>query len=324
MKSLHNLLWLFLTFFALTAGVAQSNFINYQGLVNDNAGVPLANQSVTIDLDIRFGMATSTPVYEETHTVTTDANGVFSIQIGNGTPSAGNYNTLIWGLDDAFVTTSVNGIEVGTTEFNAVPFALNTLGGGDSFWNANGNNIYNNNTDNVGIGTSTPGAKFMVKGTSTNPTLNIVTSTGTVPSLRVNDNGRVGIGTATPNEELEVNGDVMANSFIAPGMTYADYVFEAYYNGISTINENYRFNSLEQIESYIKDNGHIEGYKSIKELKKDSQGRFLINVNEQSNTNQEKIEELFLHTIDLNKQIKTQQKEIEELKILVQKLLSDK
>lgn len=54
------------------------------------------------------------------------------------------------------------------------------------------------NDGNVGVGTSMPGAKFMVKGTGTNPTLNVVTSTGTIPALRVNDNGRIGVGTDAP------------------------------------------------------------------------------------------------------------------------------
>ena len=66
-----------------------------------------------------------------------------------------------------------------------------------------------NEDRNVGVGTSTPGAKFMVKGTGTNPTLNIVTSTGTVPALRVNDDENVGLGTGSPATKLHVaDGDV--------------------------------------------------------------------------------------------------------------------
>ena len=66
-----------------------------------------------------------------------------------------------------------------------------------------------NEDRNVGIGTSTPGAKLMVKGTGTNPTLNIVTSTGTAPALRVNDNENVGLGTSSPMTKLHVAaGDV--------------------------------------------------------------------------------------------------------------------
>ena len=49
----------------------------------------------------------------------------------------------------------------------------------------------------------------MVKGTGTNPTLNIVPSTSATPSLRVNDNSNVGLGTATPESKLTLeSGDV--------------------------------------------------------------------------------------------------------------------
>ena len=39
-------------------------------------------------------------------------------------------------------------------------------GGGDSVWNTNGNNIYNSNTGNVGIGTTTPSALLDIDNTS--------------------------------------------------------------------------------------------------------------------------------------------------------------
>ena len=39
-------------------------------------------------------------------------------------------------------------------------------GSGTNFWSANGTNIYNNNTGNVGVGTTTPQSKFHANGTS--------------------------------------------------------------------------------------------------------------------------------------------------------------
>ena len=39
-------------------------------------------------------------------------------------------------------------------------------GSGTNFWTANGNNIFNNNTGNVGVGTTTPQSKFHANGTS--------------------------------------------------------------------------------------------------------------------------------------------------------------
>jgi Cu/Zn superoxide dismutase len=47
----------------------------------------------------------------------------------------------------------------------------------------------------------------MVKGATGIPTMNVITSTGTVPALRVNDDGKVGVGTATPGAKLMVKGE---------------------------------------------------------------------------------------------------------------------
>lgn len=109
---------------------AQSNLINYQGVARDGSGNIMQNQNITIKLDIKFDTETATPSYTETHNITTDANGVFSLQIGNGSVDFGVYNELNWDSQKAFITTSIDGTEVGTTEMHAVPFALNAGGSG--------------------------------------------------------------------------------------------------------------------------------------------------------------------------------------------------
>lgn len=127
----------------------------------------------------------------------------------------------------------------------------------------------------------------------------------------VRGTGNVGIG-KYPTEKLEVGGNVKADLFIAlkGAEFFPDYVFENYYTGKSNIKSTYNFRSLEQVESFIKDNGHLPGYISAKKIKEqgyiDLTATQLINI--------EKIEELYLHTIE-------QAKEIAELKALVQDLL---
>ena len=63
-----------------------------------------------------------------------------------------------------------------------------------------------NDNGRIGIGTTTPGARFMVVGQAGEPTMNIVAPTGNNPSLRVNEDGRVGVGTATPGAKFMVVG----------------------------------------------------------------------------------------------------------------------
>ena len=64
-----------------------------------------------------------------------------------------------------------------------------------------------NDNGRIGIGTTTPGARFMVVGQNGEPTVNIVAPAGNNPSLRVNEDGRVGVGTATPGAKLMVVGE---------------------------------------------------------------------------------------------------------------------
>jgi len=78
---------------------------------------------------------------------------------------------------------------------------------------------------NVGIGTTTPGAKLMVVGNPGAPTLNILpdSASGMNPTIRANDNGRVGIGTTSPGARLMVIGTDGAPSLnISESMTMAE------------------------------------------------------------------------------------------------------
>jgi len=104
----------------------QSNFINYQGVARDGNGQLLADTALDLQLALRFGSANSAVAYEENHSVFTDANGVFSLQIGDGTATTGNYSTLPWGSAAAFISVSIDGVFLGTTEIMAVPYAISS------------------------------------------------------------------------------------------------------------------------------------------------------------------------------------------------------
>ena len=68
-----------------------------------------------------------------------------------------------------------------------------------------------NDAGRVGVGTTSPGARFMVVGTDGAPTLNVLHDgmDPMNPAIRVNDNGNVGFGTTTPAARVQVaDGDV--------------------------------------------------------------------------------------------------------------------
>ena len=125
----------------------QKNYINYQGVVRDADNELMVEESVEIGIALKFGSANAPIQYEESHFITTDINGVFSLQIGSGISNSGNYDNLPWG-EVSFVTVSFNGSELGTTELMAVPYAITS---GSDQWIVNGNAIVNKNIGEVRI-----------------------------------------------------------------------------------------------------------------------------------------------------------------------------
>lgn len=127
--------------------------------------------------------------------------------------------------------------------------------------------------------------------------------------------GQVGIGTnnmlgsSDTNVKLAVNGTILT-----PTSYYADYVFEDYLDGKSEIKPEYSFITLDQVEKYITDNKHLPGVTSIKSLKKNERGEYIFNITDLSIQSLEKIEELYLHTIQQQKELETNEKSISEQK----------
>lgn len=113
------------------------------------------------------------------------------------------------------------------------------------------------------------------------------------------------VGSLKPDEKLRINGSIYArNSY------YADYVFENYFtNESSSLKYDYNFKDLSAVESFIKTNRHLPGITPISQLDTSSEGGYLINVSELSVQLLEKVEELYLHTIEQKKVI-DQQKEL--------------
>ncbi len=118
--------------------------------------------------------------------------------------------------------------------------------------------------------------------------------------------------TITP--KLSVTGDVASTgAFYTTTGKYADYVFEDYFDGSSTIYEDYKFMSLDETAAYIKENKHLPGVTPIKDVLKTENG-YTVNLSELSIQQLEKIEELYLHTIEQQQEIENQKKEINDLK----------
>lgn len=103
--------------------------INYKAILNDNSGSPIVSTLVAVQFAIYEGSATGTLVYQEDHVTTTSANGMVILNIGGGNASTGTYDTINWGGNVHYLNVQVNSggglVDLGTTQFLAVPYALN-------------------------------------------------------------------------------------------------------------------------------------------------------------------------------------------------------
>ncbi|MCX2678358.1 hypothetical protein OOZ15_00240 [Galbibacter sp. EGI 63066] len=123
------------------------------------------------------------------------------------------------------------------------------------------------------------------------------------------------LGTANPDVVLAINGSMLTTSSI-----YADYVFEDYFEGASKLNVNYSFKSLKEIEQFINENHHLPGITKIDALAKNEKGDYVINPSELSVQVLEKVEELYLHTIEQQKLLEAKDKKIQGLETRLERL----
>lgn len=160
-----------------TAQAPQS--LNYQAVARNAAGLPLINSSVAVRISIHDGSATGTVVYSERDAATTNGFGLFSCAIGTGNVISGTFAGIDWATGTKFMQVELDPTggssytDMGTTQLLSVPYALHAKtanvadtvlhsGAPASVWTTTGNDIYSNNSGNVGIGTSTPASKLHV------------------------------------------------------------------------------------------------------------------------------------------------------------------
>ncbi len=119
---------LLLSLAALYCSKAQApQKLNYQAVVRNNAGVPVANgTNVKVRFTIHDGSATGATVFTETDTTVANQFGLVDVQVGTW----GNLAIVPWGNGAKFLQVEVDinnsgtFTDMGTTQLLSVPYAL--------------------------------------------------------------------------------------------------------------------------------------------------------------------------------------------------------
>jgi len=133
--------------------------IPYQAVARNAQGLPLANDNVMVRFSILSGSVIGNAVYVETHTTTTSALGLFSLNVGLGTATTGAFSNIDWSTNAKFLkveldtTATGNGfVELGTQQMMSVPYALFALN--TDSWRVRGDTTYTDNQVNIGNSSS--------------------------------------------------------------------------------------------------------------------------------------------------------------------------
>jgi len=108
--------------YIITSAFGQTpEMFKYQAVLRDAEGNILANQSKTVVIDILMNDLI-TSVFNESHIVTTIAQGLINLNIGS-------FNTtdlplINWATDTFFFQIMLDGNVMGTSQFLSVPYAL--------------------------------------------------------------------------------------------------------------------------------------------------------------------------------------------------------
>ena len=243
---------------ALTLQAQSPEKISYQAMVRNSSNALVTNQAIGLKVSILQTSATGTVVYAETHTPTTNINGLVTILIGAGNVVSGTFSGINWSAGPYFIKTEIDpdgGTAysiTSTSELLSVPYAL---------YAKNTGSIPDNSVNSAKIADGSVGTADLAPNSVTSPkiddgtiaTADIADGAVTVAKLPAGattttylrgdgmwatpagsggtsqwitsgnniyyNTGKVGIGTATPTAYLHVKGTgAGGGSFAAEGL----------------------------------------------------------------------------------------------------------
>jgi len=190
MKRILALLSLLIIFSTAHAQAPQG--IPYQAAARNSSGAILASTNISVRFTIRDSIAAGAITYRETHSVTTSAQGMFSVNVGQGTVVTGTFSSINWGTNAKFMQVEIDPaggsifVDMGTQQMMSVPYSIHSNNGMPAV-TAVGDILYSNGTNWVKLPAGTTGQVLTmgsggipVWGGCTLPSAGSITGTATV------------------------------------------------------------------------------------------------------------------------------------------------
>ena len=104
--------------------------LSYQAVVRNSSGTLITASPIGMRISILQGSSSGSAVYVETHSPSTNTNGLVSVEIGAGTIMSGSFSAINWSAGPYFIkseTDPAGGTAysiIGTSELLSVPYAL--------------------------------------------------------------------------------------------------------------------------------------------------------------------------------------------------------
>ena len=201
---------LFLLFLSLCIYGQSPEKMSYQAVIRDASNTLVTNQSIGMQISILQTTITGTTVYAETHTVTTNLNGLVSLEIGTGSTSD-TFSTIDWSAGPYFIKTETDPTGgssytiTGTSQLMSVPFAM--------YAKSSGNGITTDQSDAIVANTAKVGYADALVSANTDVAANTAKVGYTEAAVSANTDVAANTAKVGYTEALvSANTDVVANT----------------------------------------------------------------------------------------------------------------
>ncbi|WP_018622690.1 hypothetical protein [Spirosoma luteum] len=131
MKKIYSLLLLNMLVCSLAFGQMVPRGMKYQAVARDLTGAVMANQEIALKINLTSPQAKGGQVhYSETHTVTTNQFGLFTLTVGEGKVGSGGFSAIPWSSEDIWMEVAIGDkgkssfATLSSSKLLAVPYAI--------------------------------------------------------------------------------------------------------------------------------------------------------------------------------------------------------